>query len=213
MCQFAAPELLTMTHTSVNFEDNLFKKIFDANELSLDTNTLNAFVAAHKTPCGFIHSRTRIQCDGKPKLEQHYQREDDTSEPNYFIGCEKFKNDERGHRYQSLSGRINIQYLKRFFQEHTYYNDGITEEISSSVQHCYLVHPFTYVHITENNQVAQGLIEKKQGCPVRFWHYVPENLEECPYIIIMSRYTHNYPPPPPSKIPVAIQNDLKKYNR
>ncbi|CAG8779611.1 17622_t:CDS:2, partial [Racocetra persica] len=40
ICQFAASELVTMTHTSVNFDDNLFKKIFDANELSLDTNTL-----------------------------------------------------------------------------------------------------------------------------------------------------------------------------
>ncbi|CAG8622903.1 23645_t:CDS:10 [Gigaspora margarita] len=134
MCQFAAPELLKMTHTFVNFEDNLFKKIFDANELSLDTNTL------------------------------------------------------------------------KLFQEHVYYNDGITEEISSSVQHCYLVHPFS---ARARKCLAQGLIQKNQGCPVKFWHYVPENLEECPYIIIMSRFTHNHPPPPPSKIPVAIQNDLK----
>ncbi|CAG8470824.1 14953_t:CDS:2 [Gigaspora rosea] len=107
MCQFVAPELLTITYTSVNFEDNLFKKIFNANELSLDTNTLKTvlifielffiiviniknfiiiseFAVAHKTLYGFIRSRTRIQCDGKPKLEQHYQ-------PNYFIGYEKFK--------------------------------------------------------------------------------------------------------------------------
>ncbi|CAG8854709.1 33536_t:CDS:2, partial [Gigaspora margarita] len=73
ICQFAAPELATMTHTSVNFNDNLFKKIFDANELLLDTNTLNAFAVAHKTPCGFIHSHSRIRCDGKPKLEKHFQ--------------------------------------------------------------------------------------------------------------------------------------------
>lgn len=55
----------------------------------------------------------------------------------------------------------------------------------------------------------QGSIQKKLGCPVKFWHYVPKNLEECPYIIIMSRYTHNHPPPPSSKIPTAIQNNLK----
>ncbi|RIB13437.1 hypothetical protein C2G38_2144552 [Gigaspora rosea] len=65
MCQFVAPELLTITYTE--------------------------FAVAHKTLYGFIRSRTRIQCDGKPKLEQHYQYEDDTSEPNYFIGYEKFK--------------------------------------------------------------------------------------------------------------------------
>ncbi|RIB00811.1 hypothetical protein C2G38_2051361 [Gigaspora rosea] len=64
-------------------------------------------------------------------------------------------------------------------------------------------------HVTENNEVTQGSIQKKLGCPVKFWHYVPKNLEECPYIIIMARYTHNHPPPPLSKIPTAIQNDLK----
>ncbi|CAG8839102.1 14136_t:CDS:2, partial [Gigaspora margarita] len=94
MCQFAASELLTMTHMSLNFENNLFKKIFDANELSFDTNTKNTFAAVHKTLYGFIHSCTRIQCDSKPKLEQ---LSDDTSEPNYFIGCEKFKNSECGY--------------------------------------------------------------------------------------------------------------------
>ncbi|CAG8776879.1 25083_t:CDS:2 [Gigaspora rosea] len=40
MCQFAAPELVSMTHSSVDFNNNLFKKVFDSNELSLDTNTL-----------------------------------------------------------------------------------------------------------------------------------------------------------------------------
>ncbi|CAG8815801.1 12775_t:CDS:10, partial [Gigaspora margarita] len=153
MCQFAAPELATMTHTTVTFDDNLFKKI-------------------HK---------------------------DNTSDPTYFIGCEKFKNDECGHQYQSLSGQININYLKRLFQEYIYYNNGITGEISNSVRHCYLVHPF----------MTQRLIQKKLECPVKFWHYVPENLEECPYIIIMSCYTYNYPLSLLSKIPIAIQNDLR----
>ncbi|CAG8730576.1 17924_t:CDS:2, partial [Racocetra persica] len=143
ICQFAASELVTMIHTSVNFDDNLFKKIFDANELSLDTNTLNAFAVAHKTSCGFIHSHTRIRCDGKPKLEKHYQHEDDTSEPTYFIGCEKFRNGEHGHQYQSLSEQINIRYLKRLFQEHTYYIDGIIGEVSNLVRYCYLVYPFS----------------------------------------------------------------------
>ncbi|CAG8552383.1 6335_t:CDS:2 [Gigaspora rosea] len=40
ICQFAASELVTMTHISVNFDDHLFKKIFEAIELSLDMNTL-----------------------------------------------------------------------------------------------------------------------------------------------------------------------------
>ncbi|CAG8787421.1 21075_t:CDS:2, partial [Gigaspora rosea] len=103
ICQFAAPELVAMTHTSVNFDDYLFKKIFEANELSLDVNTLNVFAAAHK-------------------------REDNTSAPTYFNGCKNFKYGECGHRYQIISGRINIEYLKKLFYEHRYYNDSIIGE-------------------------------------------------------------------------------------
>lgn len=88
-----------MMHLSVHFANNLFKKIFVANELSSDANTLNAFAAAHKVPCGFIYSQTSIRCNGKPKLRSHYQQESDTSTPTYFIGCEKFRNAERAHRY------------------------------------------------------------------------------------------------------------------
>ncbi|CAG8507798.1 29036_t:CDS:2 [Gigaspora margarita] len=49
MCQFAVSELLTIMYTSVNFEDNFFKKILDANKLSLDTNTLKLVVIANLT--------------------------------------------------------------------------------------------------------------------------------------------------------------------
>ncbi|CAG8734225.1 2504_t:CDS:2, partial [Cetraspora pellucida] len=40
-----SPELIAMTHTSVDFDNNLFKKIFEANDLSSDTNMLNNEVA------------------------------------------------------------------------------------------------------------------------------------------------------------------------
>ncbi|CAG8690501.1 10930_t:CDS:2 [Racocetra persica] len=35
MCQFTAAKLVSMTHSSVDFNNNIFKKIFDSNELSL----------------------------------------------------------------------------------------------------------------------------------------------------------------------------------
>ncbi|CAG8515864.1 304_t:CDS:10 [Cetraspora pellucida] len=98
-------------------------------------------------------------------------QEDDTSAPTYFIGCENFKNSECGHQYQSLSGCINIEYLKKLFCEHIYYNNGIIEEISDSIRHCYTILPY------KNSEVVQGLIQTKSKCPVKFWHYVPEDLE------------------------------------
>ncbi|CAG8607415.1 23598_t:CDS:2, partial [Gigaspora rosea] len=86
ICQFGAPELVTMTHTSY-FNTNVSQFL------------ISLFAAAHKVPCGFVCSQT----------------EDDTSASTYFIGCKNFKNGERGHRYQSISGRVNIEYLKNFF--------------------------------------------------------------------------------------------------
>ncbi|CAG8649674.1 1715_t:CDS:2, partial [Dentiscutata heterogama] len=65
-----------------------------------------------------------------------------------------------------------------------------------------------YIHTTENSEVAQGLIQTKSKYPVKIWYYVPEDLENCPYIVIMSRNIYNHLPLL-SKIPVAIQNDLK----
>ncbi|CAG8660706.1 3329_t:CDS:2, partial [Dentiscutata heterogama] len=37
------------------------------------------------------------------------------------------------------------------------------------------------------NEVAQGLIQEKSGCLVKFWYYVSEDLENCPYIYNRSR--------------------------
>ncbi|CAG8682156.1 30803_t:CDS:2, partial [Racocetra persica] len=106
-CQYILPEIKNTSHTIVNFGDELFKKIFEANELLIDTATLN-------------------------------------------------------------------------------------------------------------NEITHGVIQKPDlQYPVQFWHYIPKNLEEYPFIIILSRGIHNHPAPPPTKTPKSILNDLKDiiYNK
>ncbi|CAG8570262.1 5332_t:CDS:2, partial [Cetraspora pellucida] len=102
-CQFISPELKNTSHSVVNFDDELFKKTFEANELSVDNVTLNEFVAAHKIACEYYDKLTQIRCNGKSILAKFYQRKDNTSLLHYFIGCQNYKHGEKGHRFLSLS--------------------------------------------------------------------------------------------------------------
>ncbi|CAG8849956.1 20354_t:CDS:2, partial [Gigaspora margarita] len=71
-CQFISPELKNNSYTVVDFDDELFKKIFEANELLVDTATLNEFVAAYKISCEYYDELAQIRCNGKPNLAKHY---------------------------------------------------------------------------------------------------------------------------------------------
>ncbi|RIB09088.1 hypothetical protein C2G38_297663 [Gigaspora rosea] len=62
VCEFSSPEL-NIEHTFVDFENQLYKKIFDSNESSVHTVTLNTFGKAHNTPCSYIDPITNIQCN------------------------------------------------------------------------------------------------------------------------------------------------------
>lgn len=61
------------------------------------------------------------------------------------------------------------------------------------------------------NRIVKGVVSKKaSACPVVFYHIIPENLKECPFIVTVSVGKHNHPPPPPRKTPYNIKNQLQK---
>lgn len=60
------------------------------------------------------------------------------------------------------------------------------------------------------NRIVKGSVSKKaSACPVTFYHIIPENLKECPFIATVSVEKHNHPPPPPYKTPYNIKNQLQ----
>ncbi|CAG8841643.1 5216_t:CDS:2, partial [Racocetra persica] len=61
-----------------------------------------------------------------------------------------------------------------------------------------------------DNQVLKGKLINKGHCPVKFYHILPKNLTECPFIVIISVGIHNHPPLPPIKTPQNIINNLQK---
>ena len=47
-----------------------------------------------------------------------------------------------------------------------------------------------------------------KSCNVKFHFYIPQNLEQSPYVILVSTGIHTHPPPPPVKPPSQIVRAL-----
>ncbi|CAG8444559.1 2547_t:CDS:2, partial [Scutellospora calospora] len=162
ICEFSSATL-NIEHTSVNFEDQLYKKIFDANEFSVNTFTLNTYAQAYNTPCSYIDSITNVHCNGNSVLREYKQN------------CE---NKPINECYTVVSN-------------------------SSTTSYC------SYLHKTDT-QVMKGKLINKGQCPVKFYHILPNNLNECPFIVIISIGIHNHPPPPLTKTLYNIVENLQK---
>jgi hypothetical protein len=63
-------------------------------------------------------------------------------------------------------------------------------------------------HVVDNTVFDAPIIKKK--CGVKFFHFVPLDLELCPVIITISKGVHQHPPPPPTKTPSNIVEHLNK---
>ncbi|CAG8646134.1 6308_t:CDS:2, partial [Cetraspora pellucida] len=171
VCEFSSPEL-NIEHTSVDFEDQLYKKIFEISNITLDIQK--------------------------------------------FIGYNKYKLGEKGHRFIPINQRVNLNYLEQLFHNYTYCSDGINEEDRTKViDKCYTVllnssmtAHCPFLHKT-NNQIIKAKIINKGNCPVKFYHIIPNNLAECPFIVMISIGIHNHPPPPAIKTPRNIIENLQ----
>jgi len=67
-----------------------------------------------------------------------------------------------------------------------------------------------FLHKCGNTVVKGVIIKKSNPCPVKFYHIIPVDLKECPFIAIVSVGQHNHPPPPPRKTPYNIKVQLQR---
>ncbi|CAG8480766.1 15892_t:CDS:2 [Cetraspora pellucida] len=56
----------------------------------------------------------------------------------------------------------------------------------------------------------KGKLINKGQCPIKFYHILPNNLNECLFIVIISIGIHNHLPSPPTKTPYNIVKNLQK---
>ncbi|CAG8713954.1 7026_t:CDS:1, partial [Dentiscutata heterogama] len=66
-----------------------------------------------------------------------------------------------------------------------------------------------HLHKTDTQVMREKLVNKG-SCPVKFYHISPKDLTKCLFIVIISIGVHNYLPPPPTKTPFNIIENLQK---
>ncbi|RHZ78932.1 hypothetical protein Glove_154g37 [Diversispora epigaea] len=213
VCEFASKEL-DVGHTSVDFSIPLFKKMF---ETDVEFHKQATIWQAYEYQCGHINNS--IKCTGKPKLGEFTQIISSISSKRKFIGCTNWKMGELDHRYMIIPDNVNLELLETMFNEYSYHANGIDFERDESnvIDECFMVRPnstrsdtCSFLHKT-GNHIVKGIINKKaEPCPVKFYHIIPKDLKNCPFIVTISIGIHNYPPPPPRKTPYNIKNQLQK---
>ncbi|RHZ69720.1 hypothetical protein Glove_279g56 [Diversispora epigaea] len=205
--EFTSKEL-DVGHTLVDFSIPLFKKMFEADVEFHKQATICLYAKAHEYQCGHINND--IKCTGKPKLGEFTQRDEsnvidecfmvhpnstrsDTcrnsiSSKRKFIRCINWKMRELDHRYMIIPDNVDLELLETMFNEYSYHRDE-----SNVIDECFMVHPNStrsdtclFLHKTRNH-IVKGIINKKaEPCPVKFYHIIPEDLKNCPFIITIS---------------------------
>lgn len=91
------------------------------------------------------------------------------------------------------------------------------EQKSSCRNYCHLICLFSIlIHFTAHwhrdadNKLRQGILLKgTHKCKTTYDIYVPDNLYDCPQVLIVSRNPHDHPPPLPIKTPPQIVDYLE----
>ncbi|RHZ58579.1 hypothetical protein Glove_372g161 [Diversispora epigaea] len=158
-----------------------------------------------------------ISCTGQPKLGEFTQIIDSIPSKRKFIGCINWRLEELDHRYIIIPDNIDLELLETMFNKYSYHARGIDFEKDESnvINECFMVHPNStrsdtcpFLYKIGNRIVKEIINKKAQPCPVKFYHIIPENLKDYPFIVTISVGIH--PPPPPRKTLYNIKNQLQK---
>ncbi|CAJ0765086.1 2102_t:CDS:2 [Entrophospora sp. SA101] len=206
--------LLQSTITTMReIQDNQLKNDSTLKEIKAFKQKCNSLI---KLTCEFLNKCTKnsvheliekknqlvlnITCDGSPYLRKitDYQ----TQIVRYFIGCDKYHQNEKWHCYAKLKQEeLDVPLLKDLFEA-----SAPVKEIS----HCNMIIPKVSkckqcdaYHVNDGNVICGVIVEKP--CPVCFIRIILE----CPFVAIKCIGVHNHPPPSPDKLPNGIKSNLQ----
>ena len=60
----------------------------------------------------------------------------------------------------------------------------------------------------QDGNVMRGVIVEKL-CNVKFYRFIPHNLEDYPFVALVCVGIHNHPPPPPERTPNDVKDTLQ----
>ncbi|UZO12218.1 uncharacterized protein OCT59_003766 [Rhizophagus irregularis] len=204
-CQFSNPEIINQEHCSVDFDSETFQNYTkQQNNNSKEAKTYSLFLAAKESSCPFKKDNN-VSCDGKARLGKiaNYQQTETTK---YFIGCDKYKQNEKWHRFINIKPEeTNISLLQQLFS-----GTASIQELSQ----CSMIIPRSCkrkkcdMPHTDNGAVVRGEIIER-SCSVQFIKIIPHDITKCPFVALICIGVHNHPPPPPERTPSGIKNNLQ----
>ncbi|GBC52700.2 hypothetical protein GLOIN_2v1773466 [Rhizophagus irregularis DAOM 181602=DAOM 197198] len=204
-CEFINPEIINMSHNEVDFDSEFWQEISKNKHVETKkSKTYALYLGSMESKCKF--KQNGISCSGKPKLInlKNYQ----TSTSNYIIGCDKYKLNDKYHRYIKVDpATYDIPLLRDLL-------NGNVEE-RELLKYCTTISSRSSkqklcekTHINSDGHIVRGNI-KERTCRVQFTLLTPYDLNQCPCIVIICKGIHNHPPPPPERIPDGIKDDLQ----
>ncbi|PKK73608.1 hypothetical protein RhiirC2_823058 [Rhizophagus irregularis] len=202
-CQFTDPELINQEHCSVDFDSEIFQHYIQQNNNNTkEAKTYTLFLAAKDTPCNF--KKDNIPCNGGPHIGRitNYQM----NIVLYFIGCNKYKQGDKWHRYIKIKqDEVDISLLQSLFTGSASVQDTVkcSMILSKSCKRKKCDMPHTH----NGTIVREEIIDKP--CQVRFIKFIPYDIVKCPFVALVCVGTHNHPPPAPERIPSGIKNNLE----
>ncbi|RGB33580.1 hypothetical protein C1646_761569 [Rhizophagus diaphanus] len=190
---FTDPELVNQEHCSVDFDSEIFQHYTQQNNNNTkEAKTYILFLAAKDTPCNF--KKDNIPCNGGHHIGRitNYQ----TNIVSYFIGCNKYKQGDKWHRYIKIKqDKVDISLLQSLF------TGSASVHKSCKRKKCDMPH-------THNGTIVRGEIIDKP-CQVRFIKFIPYDIVKCPFAALVCVGIHNHPPPASERIPFGIKNNLE----
>ena len=71
------------------------------------------------------------------------------------------------------------------------------------------IQPVAFWHRFPDGTLKRGDLSLSEGCPVDFRIYTPENLAECPQMVVLCKGIHSHPLPSATKTPYPLLNLLR----
>ncbi|KAJ7788049.1 hypothetical protein B0H14DRAFT_2398806 [Mycena olivaceomarginata] len=152
---------------------------------------------------------SRSFCKGKLEMcFDEYQRS--------FIQCEHRKNTDKAHLILRTLDEFDIIYLHALLKNDSKVIDereelarqfgygprapcSFTASPSAQKELC------PYWH-RDSGKLARGVLQRTTGnCTAKFDIYTPDDLSDCPFVVVICRNPHTHPPPHPVKTPPLLE--------
>ncbi|CAB4436469.1 unnamed protein product [Rhizophagus irregularis] len=102
--------------------------------------------------------------------------------------------------------QIDIDLLRKLFNGEAIMEKNI-DQCSTIISKSSRTKKCAYIHYC-NGSVTQGKIVDKP-CNVKMYKFIPNDLQECPFVALVCVGIHNHPPPPPERTPNNIKDNLQ----